>query len=141
MRMRLSQIHKHFSLLQHRGRANSGEIDRLVARYPHIPQEYVELVGDATEIEIGWRGGQYLRVWGPEGCAEMDEGYGFSERIEGAIPVGDNGGGGALVYLEGTRGWGLYLVGYGDIERSAARWIAASLSDLLGKGEGIDSCR
>ena len=138
--MRLSQIHKHFSLLQYQGPANSHEIDQLVAKYPHIPQEYVELVGDATEIELGWHGRQYLRVWGPEGCCDTDEGYGFSKYIEGAIPVGDNGGCDALVYMEGTRGWGLYLVDYGFIERSEAKWIAASLSDLLGKGEGVDVC-
>ncbi len=127
--------------MQYQGRASEREIERLVARYPHIPPEYVELVSDATEIELEWQGRQYLRVWDPEGCSEMDEGYGFSELIEGAIPVGDNGGGGALVYLEGDRGWGLYLVDDGVIDRSEAKWVAASLSNLLGKGEGIESCR
>ena len=126
--------------MQYQGRASERELDDLVARYPHIPPEYVELVSDATEIELEWQGRQYLRVWNPEGCIDMDAGYGFSERIEGAIPVGDNGGGRALVYLEGERGWGLYLVGYGAIDRSEAKWVAASLSNLLGTGEGIESC-
>ena len=139
--MRLSQIHQHFKLLQYQRRADAAEIDQLVAKYPHVPTDYLELVSDATEIEMGWQGGQYLRVWNPAGCVEMDEGYGFSERIEGAIPLGDNGGGGALVYMEGERGWGLYLVDYGNIGRSEAKWIAVSLSSLLIEGEGIESCR
>lgn len=138
--MRLSQLHRHFNLMQYRRRATSGEIDQLVARYPHIPAEYLELSGDATELELQWQGDKYIRVWEPGGCTDMDEGYGFSKYIEGAIPVGDNGGCDALVYMEGGRGWGLYLVSYSSIERSEAKWIAASLSHLLMKGEGIESC-
>jgi len=33
-----------------------------------------------------------------------------------------------------------HIVSYGDIEESEARWVAPSLSHLLVKGEGIESC-
>lgn len=82
--------------------------------------------------------GQYIRIWGPAGCIEMDEGYGIRRRIPGAFPVGDDGGGHVIFYQNGKDGFGLYHVGYGNLVGDDAIWIAPTLADLLTKGKGIE---
>ena len=68
----------------------------------------------------------------------MDEAYDVSLRIPDAIPVGDNGGGAMLIYLNGDSGQGLYRVSYGDIEVASALLISPTLSALLTRGLGIE---
>ena len=119
------------------GPAQGPSVTALKAQHSSVPAEYLELIAVATEIEFE-AAGNYLRVWGPEGVLEMDEAYGISSEIPGAIPIGDDGGGSALVYMEGLKGEGVYFVRYGDLERDEASWVAPSLEALLCKGEGLD---
>lgn len=137
----LDSIHEKFNVLDHQGAASEKELQQLTASFPHTPADYLELANEATEIEMQWDGTQYLRLWGPSGCLEMDEAYGIGNRIQGALPIGDNGGGGALLYMEGNNGWGLYKVSFGDLDREDAVWVASSLRKLLFEGEGIASLR
>lgn len=137
----LDSLHEKFNVLDQQEPASEEELRQLTARFPQVPQEYLELVSEATEIEMEWDARQYLRLWGPSGCVEMDESYDIGARIEGALPVGDNGGGGALLYMEGKDGPGLYKVGFGDLDREDAVWVAPSLRKLLTEGEGVDSLR
>lgn len=134
----LEALDERFSILQSQPPAAQSEIDEFTSRFPDAPGEYVELVKEATEIELGWGARKYLRIWGPGGCVEMDEGYDVSLRLPGAIPVGDNGGGDMLVYLKGDSGAGLYLVNYGDIDTASARFVSPTLSALLTQGFGIE---
>ena len=107
-------------------------------RFPAVPEEYAELMRDASEIELAC-GSHYLRIWHPETCVEMDEAYEISQRLPGSIPIGDDGGGRVLLYFNGTRGGGLYRVGYGDLEPEETVWVAASLKDLLSDRMGIEN--
>ena len=75
--------------------------------------------------------GRLRIVRGPEGCLEMDEAHGISDYIPGAIPIGDDEGGKALIYMTGNKGWGLYLSGFGDLDAEDAQWIASNLRELL----------
>jgi hypothetical protein len=117
--------------------ADAAQIASVRQRFATVPREYLELAVEATEIELQHKGGQYIRIWGPKGCIEMDEGYGIGQRIPGAIPIGDDGGGQVIFYLDGKQGFGLYHVGYGNLDCGAAVYVARSLADLLTRSIGI----
>jgi hypothetical protein len=55
------------------------------------------------------------------------------------MPIGDDGGGQVIFYLDGQHGFGLYHVGYGNLGEEDAIWIAASLKELLCEAKGVDS--
>ena len=135
----LSKIHLSYKLLAKGLPASQEQINAAVTHFGSLPQEYVDLVREATEIEVQQQNRQYIRIWGPLGCIEMDEGYGIRQRIPDAIPVGDDGGGHILFYAHGGQGYGLYHVGYGTLDRNDAIWIAATLYDLLTDAKGIES--
>lgn len=133
------KLHASLRLLAQGPPATDDQCGRLKARFPQVPAEYVDLTREATELELSRGSGCNLRIWGPDGCADMDEGYRISERIPEAVPVGDDGGGRVLLYMRGTRGDGLYVVGLGDLDRDDARWISRDLRGLLSDGEGLNS--
>ncbi len=118
--------------------ASEADIQLARARYGELPADYVELVRYATQLEMLFDDEQYLRVWGPLGTIDQDDGYSISKRIRGAIPFGDDGGGRFLFFGVGDRGQGVYLCGYGSIAQEDAIWIATSLSELLTDPASID---
>lgn len=118
--------------------ANEAQLSDLRSTYPSLPSEYVELMKVGTEIEVEFENGRYLRVWGPTGCLEMDDAYMISAYIDGAIPVGDDGGGHAIYYHTGQAGWGLYCSEYGDLDPDSSIWIAPTLKALLGDHVGAE---
>ncbi len=60
----------------------------------------------------------------------MNDAYEISKRIAGAILVGDNGGGEALIFLPGPER-GIYRVGYGSLALDDAEFVAQSIEVLL----------
>jgi hypothetical protein len=135
----LDKIDSSYKVLVKGPPATLEQINTLTTHFENVPQEYVDLVLEATEIEVQHQGGQYIRIWGPSGCVEMDEGYGIQQRIPGAVPIGDDGGGHVVFYANGTQGIGLYHVGYGNLDLDDAVWIATTLADFVRKATGIDS--
>lgn len=119
--------------------ATSEQVQQLNDCFGQCPQEYVDLICEATEIEMQHLEGQYVRIWGPLGCIEMDEGYGIRQRIPSAFPIGDDGGGHVIFFAEGNHEPGLYHVGYGNLDLDDAIWIAPDLHSFLVNGEGIDA--
>jgi hypothetical protein len=79
-----------------------------------------------------------LRIWGPEKAMGMDEAYGVSRAMPGAVPIGDDGGGQLLIHGRGDRGAGLYLVETGALAFEDGEWIAPDLTALLERGEGAE---
>jgi hypothetical protein len=135
----IPNLHRDWVVMASGPPAEDRQIALLQSTFPSVPAEYVELVRTATEVELKGKGKKYLRIWGPQGCLEMDEGYGISRRIPGAIPIGDNGGNQAVFYLNGHHGSGLYRVGFGNLDAEDAVFIAPSLQELLREGFGLDS--
>ena len=135
----LESLHNSFRLLASQPGATAEQIAELKSRFPSVPDEYVKLVEEATEIELQHETGQYIRIWGPGGCIEMDEGYDISKRILGAVPIGDDGGGKPIFYMNGKSGHGLYHVGYGDLDAEDAVFTAPSLTAFLQQAVGIDT--
>lgn len=135
----LNDIARSFEVLAKGPSAKNAEIESLKRYFGSVPAEYLEIVAEATEVELQHDQGQYIRIWGPMGCVEMDEGYGIRNRIPDAFPIGDDGGGQVLFYANGNKGFGLYHVGYGNLDRDDAIWIASSLRECLANGTGVDS--
>ena len=135
----LASLDKTLKVLASQPPASKSQVSMLQRTYPSVPDEYLKLVKEATEIELQHQGGQYVRIWGPDGCIEMDSGYNISKRIAGAIPIGDDGGGKVIFYMNGDKGFGFYHVGYGDLDAEDAVFAAPSLSAFLEHAVGLNA--
>jgi hypothetical protein len=137
----LERFHPEVRVLAHEAGASDAEISAVQARYPALPEAMAELMRETTELELAYRG-RYLRLYGPRGCIEMDEAYSLSTRIPGAIVIGDNGGGEAILFLPGK---GIYKVGYGALDPDEVRFVANDLESLLVHAavaaEAVGGCR
>ncbi|MEX3745737.1 MULTISPECIES: SMI1/KNR4 family protein [Lysinibacillus] len=103
-----------------------------------VPADYIEFIKVATEVEINVKNEMYIRIWGPADSIEMNEAYYIQKYIPNSLAIGDDEGGNALIYLEGKRGFGLYMVGFGNLNIVDAVLIAPSLTDLLVNNFGLD---
>lgn len=128
-----------FTVLATQPAATAEQISALTDYFGSVPPEYVDLICEATELELQHQKGQYVRIWGPLGCMEMDEGYSIRQRISDAVPIGDDGGGHVIFYADGKCGHGLYHVGYGNLDQDDAIWIVPSLYAFLTKAEGVET--
>lgn len=135
----LNRLDSSFRVLATAPAADPTQIAALQGYFGPVPAEYLETVAEATEIECQHSGGQYIRIWGPDGCIEMDDIYGIRASVPGAFPIGDDGGGHIIFYYEGKRGAGLYHLDYGNLDGEDAVFIAPSLADLLTKTIGIST--
>lgn len=119
--------------------ATAAEIERFVARHAELPPGYLSVVREATGIVLLWQRRVELLLWGPDEAIGMDDAYGVSASLPGAVAIGSNGGGQLIVYGKGTDGPGLYLVAAGALFLDEdALWIASDLTALLEHGEGAD---
>lgn len=110
----LDKISSRFSVDAQEAPANEEEIKSLTEFSPiNVPSDYLDIVSEATEVEINVSGEKYIRIWSPAGCVEMNESYEIQDYIPDSLAVGDDEGGNALIYFEGKGGFGLYIVGFG----------------------------
>lgn len=137
----LDRLHPEIRVLAQRPGAAVAAVSSLRVRYAHFPDALAELMQEAAELELSYRG-RYLRLYGPSGCIDMDEAYAISVRIPGAIGIGDNGGGEAIVFLPGE---GIHRVSYGAIDPDEVQFVAGSFEEPLVEAsvapEAIGSCR
>jgi hypothetical protein len=126
----LDKLHTDVRVLARQGGAQTSELAALSVRFPELPATFLNLFGSATERELSYRGA-YIRFYGPRGCLEMDRAYQISARIPGAVVVGDNGGGEAIVFMPASPGPGLFRVGYGVLVIDELIPIAPSPEALL----------
>lgn len=118
--------------------ADENQIIRFQRHFESAAEEYIELIREATEIELYHEGGQYIRIWGPIGCIDMDVGYGIRESIPYAVPIGDDGGGRFIFFHGNTKNTDIYYLGYGNLDVDDAIYVAPSLRDFLTKAIGFD---
>lgn len=103
-----------------------------------LPDEYVELSLLGSFIEILISDKSYICLWGANKCILMNDEYKVQSDIPLALAIGDDGGGGALFYVDGFDGVGVYHMRYEDMDMDEATYISESLSALLTKGIGLD---
>ncbi|WP_324824207.1 SMI1/KNR4 family protein [Sinanaerobacter sp. ZZT-01] len=101
-----------------------------------IPEDYLDLIREKTEIEINVGKEKYIRIWGANGCIEMNESYEIQENIPSSLAIADDEGGNALLYLNGNHGFGLYLIAFNNLDADELQFVSDSLSDLLSKEIG-----
>ncbi|MCP1122584.1 SMI1/KNR4 family protein [Bacillus sp. 3103sda1] len=103
-----------------------------------IPEDFLEIIGELTEIEINVDEEKYIRIWGAEGCIEMNESYAIQESIPNSLAIADDEGGNALIYATGEKGFGLYVIAFNDLDVDELKYVSDSISDLLINDTGID---
>ncbi|NPC93592.1 SMI1/KNR4 family protein [Bacillus sp. WMMC1349] len=103
-----------------------------------VPIEYIEIIQLASEIEFNVSEQMYIRIWGAAGCIEMNEAYEVQKYLPNSLAIGDDEGGGALIYLQGKDGFGIYYNRFGDLDIKEAVKIAPSLSELLVNNIGVN---
>ncbi len=102
-----------------------------------VPEDYLEIVRVMTDVEI-LVNDNYVRIWGASRCVEMNEAYQVKKYIPNSLAIGDNEGGMALIIMNGAHGYGLYTVGFGDLDADDAMFIAPSLYEFLVDGKGVE---
>jgi hypothetical protein len=118
-------LHPEIRVLSRQRAATESQIAVLKERHPELPEALAELMREATEIELSYRG-RYMRLYGPTGCIEIDDAYGIARQIPSAIVVGDNGGEALILIRER-----LYRVGYGALAPDELKYVADSIRQLL----------
>lgn len=135
----LDSLNDEFSVDAMQPPASSEEIAKIKTFSEiEVPLEYLNIVQHATELEINIMGEMYIRIWGPTTCIEMNEAYSVQKYIPSSLAIGDNEGGKALIYLDGKAGFGIYLIGFGNLDPEDAVFVASSLNDLLINKTGVD---
>ncbi len=119
--------------------SNDEEIKNLIEFSEiEIPEDFLEIIREQTEIEINVDGKKYIRIWGADGCIEMNEAYNIQENIPNSLAIADDEGGNALIYATGEKGFGLYVIAFNDLDVDELQYVGSSLGDLLIKNIGID---
>lgn len=135
----LSRISKRFRLDASQPPDSMADLEKLRTFSPvAVPEDYVELIAEGSELEFYVEGGDYIRIWGPTGCLEMNEAYCIQEHIPGSLALGDNERSAALIYVPHADPPGLYLSGFGCLDLQWSDYIAPSLTELLVHEVGIE---
>lgn len=104
----------------------------------NIPEDFLEVIRDLTEVEINVDGEKYIRIWGADGCIDMNEAYSIQDNIPNSLAIADDEGGNALIYATGDQGFGIYLIAFNDLDIDELQYVSGSLSELLKDNVGID---
>ena len=115
------------------------EIDELIKFSPiKVPHEYLDLIREKTELEINVENQKYIRIWGADGCVEMNEAYYIQKYIPCSLAIGDDEDGNAIMYAEGKQGFGVYAIAFNDIDIDEMIFISESLTEILIHAKGIE---
>lgn len=69
----------------------------------------------------------------------MNEAYKVQKYLTNSLAIGDDEGGGALIYLHGKDGLGIHYLRFGDLDIEEAMKIAPSLAELLVNNIGANT--
>lgn len=139
----LTEISNMYTIESQNSPASKEEILKLINFSPiELPKDYLELLEQATEIYINVKNGGCIRIWellGINGVMDLNEAYQVQRYIPKSLVIGDDGGDIALIYLDGKEGFGLYKIGFGDLDINDAVKISSSLKDLLVNNVGVEN--
>lgn len=135
----LNQVSDDFRIDNYESKSGLHEINELINYFKvKIPDDYLEIIKEKTELEILVKGKKYLRLWGADGCMEMNNAYSIQKYIPDSLAIGDDECCNVLMYTEGTSGFGIYLASLSGLDVNELHYIAESLYSFLVKGEGVD---
>lgn len=130
---------KSFEIATNNTNSSNIEIDELI-QYSEIdvPHEFIEIIKENTELEILVNNEKYIRIWGASGCIEMNSAYHIQKYIPNSLAIADDECSNAVLYANGSNGFGVYMVSFGDLDANEMVYIADSLEAFFVKEEGID---
>jgi hypothetical protein len=135
----LQNLHSSLKIDANEPAASTNDIDALNEFSTiTVPVDYLNVIRDMTELEILTSSNKYLRIWSPAGCIEMNKEYQIQSYIPESLAIGDDEGGSALILMTGKQGFGIYKVGFGDLDIEDAEFVSKTLEELLTKGSGVD---
>lgn len=134
-----SKMSKSFELVASDVKSTDTEIDELI-HYSKIdvPLEYIEIIKERTELEILVNNEKCIRIWGASGCIEMNDAYHIQKYIPDSLAIGDDECSNVVLYANGSNGFGVYMVSFGDLDIDEMIYIADSLEAFFVNEEGID---
>ena len=135
----LCKMSKSFELVASDEKSSDAEINELI-HYSKIdvPFEFIEIIKEKTELEILVNNEKYIRVWGAKGCIEMNSAHHIQKYIPDSLAIGDDECSNAVLYANGSNGFGIYMVSFGDLDVNEMVYIADSLEAFFVKEKGID---
>lgn len=135
----LNKMNKMFKIEAYEMKSVERDINDLL-QYSNIaiPNEYIEIIREKTEIEILVDEKKYIRIWGAAGCIEMNSAYYIQKYIPNSLAIGDDECCNALLYAYGAEGFGVYIVALNDLEIDEMIYISNSLKDFFVDGVGIN---
>ncbi|HFK1458489.1 TPA: SMI1/KNR4 family protein [Bacillus cereus] len=135
----LEKLNKAFTLEAYESPTSKEAIQKL-QKFSSIdvPLDYLEVIQQCTNAEINVKNEIYIHIWGPIDCIEMNEAHDIQKYIPNSLAIGDDEGGMALLYIDGKEGFGLYTVGFGNLDIEETIKIAPSLKVLLIDCVGVE---
>lgn len=103
-----------------------------------VPEEFIQIIKQKTELEIQVDDKKYIRIWGANGCIEMNAAYSIQKYIPNSLAIGDDECCNVMLYASGHEGFGVYMVSLSDLDVDEMVFIANSLEDFFVKGKGLD---
>lgn len=135
----LSKMSGLFKVVTNNTKSSDVEIDELIQFSKiDIPVEFIQIIKEKTELEIQVDDKKYIRIWGANGCIEMNTAYYIQKYISNSLAIGDDECCNAVLYAYGNKGFGVYIVSLGDLDIEEMVFIADSLEDFFVNEEGLD---
>lgn len=135
----IMNLNKNFRIDASCDASGEDETDKLIQFASlKIPNEFLGLISEQTELEINIRNQKYIRIWGADGCIEMNESYFIQKYIPNSLAIGDDEDGNVILYAEGKKGFGIYIVAFNDLDVEEMVFIADSLEEILVSAKGIE---
>lgn len=134
-----SKLNKDFRIDASCNASEEDEINELIKFASiKVPNEYLDIIRERTELEISIRNQKYIRIWGADGCIELNEAYFIQKYIPNSLAIGDDEDGNAIIYAEGKNGFGVYAVAFNDLDVDEMIFISESLKEILIFATGIE---
>lgn len=135
----LNELSGLFKVVTSNIKSSDVEIDELIQFSKiDVPEEFIQIIKEKTELEIQVDDKKYIRIWGANGCIEMNAAYSVQKYIPNSLAIGDDKCCNVILYASGHEGFGLYMVSLSDLDVDEMVFIANSLEDFFVKGKGLD---
>ena len=135
----LNELGGLFKVVTSNIKSSGVEIDELIQFSKiDVPEEFIQIIKQKTELEIQVDDKKYIRIWGANGCIEMNAAYSIQKYIPNSLAIGDDECCNVMLYASGHEGFGVYMVSLSDLDVDKMVFIANSLEDFFVKGKGLD---
>ena len=136
----LNELSDLFKVVTSNIKSSDVEIDELIQFSKiDVPEEFIQIIKEKTELEIQVDDKKYIRIWGANGCIEMNAAYSVQKYIPNSLAIGDDECCNVILYASGHEGFGVYMVSLSDLDVDEMVFIANSLEDFFVKEKGLDA--